>query len=73
MSWEIKFYILAIVLLVIGGLYWGSIGLFSYNPLTDFNNRYVGSSTFVNIVYVLVGISAIYVGFKSKDVLNFEG
>ncbi len=44
------------VLLLVGGLNWGLVGAFDLNLVeTIFTN-----STFVTIVYVLVGLSAVY-------------
>jgi len=69
MTWELKFYILAIILLVIGGLNWGSVGLFSTNALEYLNGVTFNSPALMKLIYVLVGISAIYVAFKTKDYL----
>ncbi len=44
-------------ILVIGGLNWGLIGLFNFNLVASV---FGSGSLFANIVYILVGISAIY-------------
>ena len=45
-------------LLVVGGLNWGLIGLFNFNLVTTV----LGSvPSLENIVYILVGISAVYI------------
>ncbi|MFV0520004.1 MAG: DUF378 domain-containing protein [Lachnospirales bacterium] len=46
-----------LTLLVIGGINWGLLGLFNFNLVTMlFGN----SILLTNIIYILVGISAIY-------------
>lgn len=54
---------IAMVLLVIGGLNWGLVGLFQY----DLVAAIFGSATslFARIVYVLVGLSALYVAVEA--------
>jgi uncharacterized membrane protein YuzA (DUF378 family) len=49
---------LALLLLVIGGLNWGLIGLFNLDLVAAI---FGPLSTFARIVYVLVGLSAVYV------------
>lgn len=48
--------ILATVLLVVGGLNWGLVGSINF----DLVEAVFGSSFFGSIVYILVGLSAIY-------------
>jgi len=50
--------LLAVILLVVGGLNWGLIGLFQFNLVATL---FGASSLISNIVYILVGVSAIYV------------
>jgi uncharacterized membrane protein YuzA (DUF378 family) len=51
---------LALVLLVVGGLNWGLVGLFQF----DLVAALFGAASFLsNLVYVLVGLSAVYVAF----------
>lgn len=48
---------LALILLVVGGLNWGLVGFFNYNLI----DAILGAgSTITRIVYVLVGLSALY-------------
>lgn len=47
---------IAIVLLIIGGIAWGLFGLFSFNLIYTI----FGSGLFSNIIFSLVGISAVY-------------
>jgi uncharacterized protein len=56
--------IIAIVLLIIGGLNWGSIGIFNFNFV-----GYVFEHIYLDrIIYTLVGIAAVYVGVGWKFV-----
>lgn len=48
---------ITLVLVIVGGLNWGLVGLFNF----DFVEAIFGTiPTLQNIVYVLVGLSAIY-------------
>jgi len=49
---------IAIILLIIGGLNWGLVGLFSFDLVAAI---FGAMSMLSRIVYVLVGLSAIYV------------
>lgn len=49
---------IAVALLVIGGLNWGLVGLFNYNLVTGILGAW---PMLVQIVYILVGVSAVYV------------
>ena len=51
--------LIALVLVIIGGLNWGLVGFFSFNLVTAI----FGSTMLTNIVYDLVGISALYLAF----------
>ena len=53
---------LAMWLLVIGGLNWGLVGLFSFDLVASIFGE---MSTISRIVYSLVGVSAVYVGLSS--------
>ena len=48
--------ILATILLVVGGLNWGLVGAMNF----DLVEAIFGSSFFGSIVYILVGLSAVY-------------
>ena len=49
--------IIALVLIIIGGLNWGLVGFFDYN----FVDGLLGEgSTAARVVYVLVGLAALY-------------
>lgn len=52
-------YVITLILLIIGGLNWGLVGLFQFNlveALFDF------SPVIARLIYILVGLSAIYIG-----------
>lgn len=50
--------LLALVLLVVGGLNWGLVGLFQFDLVATI---FGAASLLSNIVYILVGLSAVYV------------
>lgn len=50
--------ILAIILLVVGGLNWGLVGLFQFDLVATI---FGAGSLLANIVYIVVGICAVYV------------
>lgn len=55
--------ILAWILLVVGGLNWGLVGVFEFNLVSTL----FGSSPLLErIVYILVGLSAVYAIFQWK-------
>jgi hypothetical protein len=57
--------VFAAVLLVVGGLNWGLVGLLSFDLVeTIFGNMTVLS----RIVYILVGLSAVYQGLQWKAI-----
>ena len=45
-------------LLVIGGLNWGLVGAFHFNLV----EKIFGTGSLTTIIYVLVGLSAVYIG-----------
>lgn len=57
--------ILAFALLVIGGLNWGLVGLFGFNLVGTLFGTLTPLS---RIVYVLVGIAAVYEAFMWRSV-----
>ncbi len=54
-----KFYTIAIVLLVVGGLNWGLVGLLNFDLVATL---FGVMSLISRVVYILVGVSAVYVG-----------
>ena len=55
-------YVIAMVLLVVGGLNWGLVGFFNF----DLVAKIFGDMTLVSrIVYDLVGLSAVYVAIAA--------
>ena len=56
---------LAAILLVIGGLNWGLVGLFSF----DLVKAILGDMTLLSrLVYIVVGLSAVYQGLQWKAI-----
>lgn len=54
---------IAFVLLVVGGLNWGLVGLFDWNLV----NAVFGSVAWLEqLVYILVGLSALWLLFEHK-------
>jgi len=49
--------LIALILLIVGGLNWGLVGLFSFDLVASL---FGVASALTNIVYMLVGLSAIY-------------
>ncbi len=62
-----KLHTLAIILLIIGGLNWLLVGLFSWDVGQIFGGM---SATVSKIIYVLVGLAAIYEIFSHKKTCN---
>lgn len=52
---------IAMVLVVVGGLNWGLVGAFDFNLVSTI----LGEGGIANIVYILVGLSAILVAVNS--------
>ena len=50
-----KFEPLALLLMIIGALNWGIVALFDTNVITEI----FGTGTFTDVVYVLIGVSAL--------------
>ena len=60
-----NFDVLAVILLVVGGLNWGLVGIFNF----DLVAAIFGSGAEVSrIVYALVGLSALYQAFQWKAI-----
>lgn len=51
----------ALILVLVGALNWGLIAVFDFNVVTTL----FGSGIVTKVIYVLVGLSAIAVGYKS--------
>lgn len=55
----------ALVLIIVGGINWGLVGLFDFNLVSAI----FGTDTwFTNLIYILVGIAAIYAFVLLKPV-----
>ena len=58
---------IAMILLIIGGLNWGLVGLFEFDII---GSIFGVMSTLSSIIYILIGLSAIYVLIKSFGMKN---
>jgi hypothetical protein len=63
--------LLALILVVIGGLNWLCIGLFQWNVL----DNVLGAVSIVleRIMYVIIGMAAIYAGIRAPAMAHFRG
>jgi len=48
--------LIALILVIVGGINWGLVGLISFNLV----EAIAGIGTIANIIYTLVGVSALY-------------
>jgi uncharacterized membrane protein YuzA (DUF378 family) len=55
-------HMVAFALVLVGALNWGLVGLLDFNLVT----MLLGSTGLVNIVYILVGASAVYIAIGHK-------
>jgi uncharacterized membrane protein YuzA (DUF378 family) len=61
--------VLAAVLLVVGGLNWGLVGAAHFDLVaTIFGMKFGETSTISSIVYVLVGLAALYQALSFKAI-----
>lgn len=61
---------IALVLIIVGGLNWGLVGLFDFNLVSAL----FGVDTWLsNLVYILVGIAALYAIVLFKKVTTPDG
>ena len=58
---------IAILLVIVGGLNWGLVGLFNFDLVAAI---FGAMSSLSKIVYTLVGLAAIYVAVISKSLLK---
>jgi uncharacterized membrane protein YuzA (DUF378 family) len=59
------FDVIVAVLLVVGGLNWGLVGLFGFDLVATI---FGDTSLLSRMVYILVGLSAIYQGLQWKSI-----
>lgn len=53
---------IAFILVVVGGLNWGLVGAFQFNLV----EAIFGMGTIANVIYILVGLSALYMIFAGS-------
>ena len=63
-------HMVAFILLIIGGLNWGLVGLFSFDLVDVIFGSIAGLD---RIIYILVGISAVYVLVMKKKMMTDKG
>lgn len=61
MKWD-TLSMVTFALVLVGGLNWGLVGLFNYNLVTALTSSWPGLD---RIVYILVGLSALYTGYMA--------
>ena len=59
--------VIAIILVIVGGLNWGLVGLFSFDLVAAI---FGAMSSLSRIIYTLVGLAAIYLAVTSKSLLK---
>ena len=57
--------VVAAILLVVGGLIWGLVGLFDFDLVAAIFGH---MSAFARIIYVVVGLSAVYQALQWKNI-----
>jgi len=55
-------YMIAMILVVVGGLNWGLVGLFNFDLVAAI---FGVMSVFSRVIYTLVGVSAVYLAFTA--------
>lgn len=63
--------LVALIMVVVGGLNWLCIGLFQWNVLDNVFGAV--SVVLERIVYVIIGIAAIYAGIRAPAMAHFRG
>lgn len=56
--------VIVALLLIVGGLNWGLVGVANFNAV----ERLIESSAIVHIIYILVGLAALYKIFQWKAI-----
>lgn len=62
----------AILLVIVGALNWGLVGSLNFD-LVQWLGSSVGSTTLSKVIYIIVGISALYIAFDRDTYLPFLG
>jgi len=55
-------YMIAMILVIVGGLNWGLVGLFNFDLVAAI---FGVMSAFSRVIYTLVGVSAVYLAFAA--------
>ena len=59
--------VISIILVIVGGLNWGLVGLFNFDLVAAI---FGAMSSLSKIIYVLVGLAAVYIAFISSSLLK---
>ena len=65
-------YLVAILLVIVGGLNWGMVGAVDYNLVAKFGDL-IRLPIVARIIYIVVGLAAIYLAFDRNTYLPFLG
>lgn len=60
-------YVITLILLIIGGLNWGLVGLFQFNLVEAL---FGFSPAIARLIYIVVGVCAVYVGIAELTARN---
>ncbi len=60
---------IALILVIVGGLNWGLVGLFDFNLVSAI---FGVDSWLTNLIYILVGLSALYCIVLLKPVMDYN-
>ena len=72
-TFEVYLHMICVILLIIGGLNWGSIGLFNVNLVKLINQNTFNSELFESSIYITVGLASIYLAKNRNFYLPFLG
>jgi uncharacterized membrane protein YuzA (DUF378 family) len=61
--------LVALILLIVGGLNWGLVGLANYNIVAAI---FGFSEPLLRVIYVIVGIAAVYCAVRSPVLAHFQ-
>ena len=66
-------HLICAIIILIGAINWGSIGLFGLNLVKQLNDVTFQSTSFEQLIYILVGLAGLYMLFSRTYYLPFLG
>ena len=72
-SMGVYFYMICVILVLVGGFNWGLQGLFNFNLVKFINENTFNSPIFENSIYIIVGFAAVYLASNRNTYLPFLG